>query len=181
MDYEEVRIRSCKGVYEPREDSSLLARCVGEHAFGKVLDLGTGSGIQGITAARKGCEVTFVDIDKNAIDCAKANAKLNNVKGKFIQSDLLDNINEKFNTIIFNPPYLPSNGKKEMALDGGVNGRELIEKFLSTYKRNILEKHMILLVESSFNNYEKDAKRLNAKIIAKEHYFFEDLVVLLFE
>lgn len=177
----DLKINNCDGTYEPREDSYMLARCVEKYAFGKTLDVGTGTGIQGITAALKGCEVTFLDMDDNALGCAKLNAKLNGVSGKFIKSDLLKEVKEKFNTIIFNPPYLPSKEKREKALDGGVRGRELIDRFLYTYKNNILEKHVVLLVESSFNDYEKDLKRLDAKIAAKEHYFFEDLVVLRFE
>jgi hypothetical protein len=43
-----------------------------------------------------------------------------------------------------------------------------------------MTRHVVLLLESSINDYEKDVKRLDAKIVGKEHYFFEDLVVLLF-
>lgn len=181
MIIDDLIIKNCSKVYEPREDSYMLAKCVESHALGKVLDLGTGTGLQGIIAAKKDCDVTFADIDSNAVECSKANANLNNVSGRFICSDLFDNINEKFNTIVFNPPYLPSDGKRHIALDGGKNGRELIDRFLGAYKHYLLKKHVVLLVESSFNNYDEDVKRLNAKIIGKEHYFFEDLVVLLFE
>lgn len=181
MHSENLKIRNCKEVYEPREDSYMLARCVERYAFGRALDLGTGTGIQGITAALKGCRVTFADIDESALACAKENARLNGVVGEFVKSDLLDNVKGKFNTIIFNPPYLPSRERKQGALDGGADGRELIDRFLDTYKKNVLKKHQVLLVESSFNDYNKDLKRLNAKLAAKEHYFFEDLVVLLFE
>ncbi|MFI5412372.1 MAG: HemK2/MTQ2 family protein methyltransferase [Candidatus Micrarchaeales archaeon] len=173
-------------IYEPREDSYLLAKAVEEKAFGKVLDLGTGSGIQGITAALKGCEVTFADIDENAISCARNNAKLNKVKGNFVVSDLFSNINEKFNTIIFNPPYLPSSplkNKRDIVyyLDGGVNGRETIDRFLAEYKKYLLPKHKVLLVESSLNSFEQDVKELKAKAVGKAHIFFEDIVVLEFE
>ncbi|MBI2659492.1 hypothetical protein HYX05_05335, partial [Candidatus Woesearchaeota archaeon] len=43
-----VHMVSCKSVYEPREDSTMLERYVREYAKGKVLDVGTGSGIQAI-------------------------------------------------------------------------------------------------------------------------------------
>lgn len=158
----------------------MLASAVKEHAFGKVLDLGTGTGLQGIVAGMNGCSVTFSDIDERAVRCAEMNAASNNVTGKFVCSDMFDRIYDKFNTIIFNPPYLISKGKKHIALDGGGNGREYMDRFFLSYKDHMLEKHAVLLVESSFNRYENDVKRLKGKVVAKGHYFFEDIVVLLF-
>ena len=43
---------SCKSVYQPQEDSTLLERYVRQYSYGKVLDIGTGSGIQAIAAAQ---------------------------------------------------------------------------------------------------------------------------------
>jgi release factor glutamine methyltransferase len=106
---------------------------------------------------------------------------LNKIDAKFVVSDLFSNINGKFNTIIFNPPYLPSDDKKHLAYDGGKSGRDLINRFMNSYKSKVAEDHVVLLLESSFNDYGKDVKKLKAKVVAKEHYFFEDLVVLLFE
>ncbi len=174
-----LTIKSCEGVYYPREDSMLLAEQVNRHAFGKVLDLGTGSGIQGIIAAINGCEVTFADIDDKAVSCARSNASLNGARGKFVKSDLFEGIEGKFNTIIFNPPYLASNEIAEKDLDGGKEGRELIDRFIGAYRNHLLERHAVLLLESSFNDYGKDVQKLGAEIIAKGHYFFEDIVVLL--
>lgn len=157
----------------------MLAKAVTAHAFGRVLDLGTGTGIQGITAARNGCDATFCDTDPHAIACAQSNAKRNGVLGKFIVSDMFRNINGRFNTIIFNPPYVASEEIRHIALDGGKNGRDYIDRFLASYKDHVTERHAALLVESSFNCYENDLERLGARVVSKEHYFFEDLVVLL--
>jgi release factor glutamine methyltransferase len=124
--------------------------------------------------------VTFVDVDQNALECARANAKTNEIEGNFILSDMFEKIEGKFNTIIFNPPYVISEENRHLALDGGKDGRGYIDRFIRSYKDYILDEHVVLLLESSFNKYEKDVKRLNARIVSKEHYFFEDLVVLLF-
>ena len=174
-------LRLCPGVYEPREDSEILATAVSRYAFGKVLDLGTGTGLQGIVAALKGCEVVFADVDKNALRCAERNAKLNNINGKFVHSDLFSKIDGRFNTIIFNPPYLESKKIKQLDLDGGKYGRKIIDRFLKDYKKHVLNRHLVLLVESSLNNYRKDVRRLDAQVVGKEHYFFEDIVVLSFK
>lgn len=181
MRLESLRVHSCEDVYEPREDSYLLAEAVNKYAFGNVLDIGTGTGIQGIVAALNKCNVTFSDIDENAIRCAKKNALVNGVGGKFVVSDLFGNVTGKFNTIIFNPPYLESKGILHRDLDGGKNGRVLIDRFLDSCKEYVTEDHIILLLESSANKYGKDVKRLNADVVAKAHYFFEDIVVLLFK
>jgi release factor glutamine methyltransferase len=177
----------CKNdVYFPREDSFLLAEAVEKHTRGKVLDLGTGSGIQGIVAAKKGCDVTFSDIDTEAIKCAEENAKTNGVNGRFLKSDMFSNITGAFDAIIFNPPYLPSKpiqsmkeNKIQRALDGGKEGRELIESFLEKYKGFLDKGGIALLLESGHNHYEKDIATKGAQLLFKKHYFFEDLVVLL--
>jgi release factor glutamine methyltransferase len=183
MLYDEVNISAETGVYEPREDSKLLAEAVEKYAFGKVLDLGTGTGIQGIIAALRGCTVTFSDVDASAVANARRNAEQNNVKGEFVISDMFDSIKGKFNTIIFNPPYLESKkaGSGEISTGGGLGGREFIERFIKEYPRHVLEDHVILLLESSVNKYEQDAERLHAEVVAKSHYFFEDIAVLKFE
>ncbi|MDE1865415.1 MAG: methyltransferase [Candidatus Micrarchaeota archaeon] len=173
----DAKIKDADGVYYPREDSYLLAEAVSEHARGEVLDLGTGSGIQGITAALNGCSVTFSDIDGRSLEAARSNAKGNNVGGGFILSDMFSGIDGRFDTIIFNPPYLPSGQKRELALDGGKAGRELIEIFLTDYKRHLKPGGVALLLESSFSSYEKEVAA-GARALARAHYFFEDLVVL---
>jgi release factor glutamine methyltransferase len=171
---------SCNGdVYYPREDSYLLASSVQRFAKGKMLDLGTGSGIQGIVAAKSGCTVTFADINPAAISTAKRNAAANRVTGKFIVSDMFSKIDDSFNLISFNPPYLPSDSVKDAALDGGRDGRRLIDEFISCFRTYLKPGGCALLLESSFNQWHKDLSK-GVDLIAKEHYFFEDLVVLRF-
>lgn len=157
----------------------MLESAVHAYAYGSVLDMGTGTGIQGIAAAMKGCDVTFSDLDKRALECAKGNAAANGVHGRFVLSDMFDDIDGSFDTIIFNPPYLVGTSN-DIALDGGENGRRCIDGFIESYRDHVNDKHKVLLLESSFNMYEKDVKRLGATVVAKEHYFFEDIVVLLF-
>ncbi len=184
-----IKINEYQGIYYPREDSYLLAYAVEKYAFGSALDMGTGTGLLGIIAAKKGCKVTFADIDQKALAAAKANAAYNNVKGKFVETDMFSSIKEKYNTIIFNPPYLESlplkeldkKEKREFALDGGRKGRELIDLFLKEYKKHVEERHCVLLLESTINNFKKDAERLNAEVVGKENFFFEELAVLKFE
>jgi release factor glutamine methyltransferase len=180
MIYDKLEMQSSEGVYEPAEDSYLLAEEVEKYAYGRVLDLGTGTGLQGIVAAVKGCDVVFADIDENALECARWNCTLNRVEGKFIRTDMFSGLaGMSFDTIIFNPPYLPGKTGKAgaLALDGGPDGRRLIDKFLLSYDNFLSETGIALIVESSLNRYEKDIGP-GREVISKMHVSFEDIVVI---
>ncbi|MFH1474164.1 MAG: HemK2/MTQ2 family protein methyltransferase [Candidatus Aenigmatarchaeota archaeon] len=137
-------------IYQPAEDSFLLEKYVKKLARGKVLDMGTGSGIQAKAALERTDSVTAVDINPEVIEHCKS---IKNVE--FIQSDLFSSVTGKFDTIIFNAPYLPEEGPKDPALDGGKKGHETIERFLSQVKEFLSKDGIILLVFSSFTNKEK--------------------------
>ncbi|MGI0100783.1 MAG: HemK2/MTQ2 family protein methyltransferase [Candidatus Micrarchaeaceae archaeon] len=175
-----------KTVYRPLGDARILGRCVERYAFGKMLDMGSGTGIQGIIGALKGCHVTFADINPNAVECARENAMLNKAHGTFVVSDLFSRIREKFNTISFDPPYLRSGplstARVNPATDGGRGGREVIERFLKEYKRYVMKRHVVLMVESYWNGYEHDIDELGAIVVDRIHYpLLGDCVVLKFQ
>ena len=73
-----------------------------------ILDIGTGSGCIPITLKKliPNAKVSACDISKEALEVAKENAKLNNTEIEFIESDLFTNINNKYDVIISNPPYI---------------------------------------------------------------------------
>jgi release factor glutamine methyltransferase len=185
MSREKILIKECKGVYAPREDSYLLAEATGKHARGKTLDMGCGSGIQGITAAKNGSDVTFADISEAALSCAEENCGANGIKGTFILTDLFAKVSGKFDTIIFNPPYVPTAALKRLkkndpTTDGGVMGREVIKRFLADYRKFLAAGGKVLMLESSHNLYGSDMKKLAAEIVGRHKEFFEALVVLSF-
>lgn len=187
MLYEEIKpkLQVYKSVYKPLGDSMMLGHAVEKYAFGKMLDLGTGTGIQGIIGALKGCGVTFADTNPNAIKCAVANAKLNGVKGSFVVSDLFKNVKGRFNTISIDPPFLKSrpisSGRTDPSFDGGINGREVIDEFLGNYKKHVMKDHTVLMVGSYLTHFENDLRELNAEIVERKHYpFLGDYVVLKF-
>ena len=170
-------------IYEPREDSELLRNVIKEYSKGFVLDMGTGTGILAQEAAKTADTVLAVDINKKAIEYCKNNIK--NEKITFKQSDLFENIKEKFDLIIFNPPYLPEDKKaKDISLDGGKRGYELIEKFLKQAKKHLKSNGKVLLLYSSLTNKEKiqqiiKENNYDSKIIKTKKLFFEELYVVL--
>ena len=105
-----------------------------------------------------------------------------------LQTDLFSNINklEKFDLIIFNPPYLPEDKLEPQdsrnATTGGKKGYEIIIKFLVQAKSHLNKNGSILLLFSSFSNPKiilKKAKELDysANLLSSKKLFFEELFV----
>ena len=180
-------------VYEPAEDSFLFAENLnvshGEH----VLDMGTGSGILGIIAARKAREVVAIDINPHAVRCANQNAKLNGVSDKihFIQSDLFSSLNSQslFDLILFNAPYVPSEENETdfwlgRSWAGGTTGRQVMDRFISQAPKYLQETGKILFMQSTLTSVDETVEKfavnnLKAEIVATQSLpFFEKLVLL---
>ena len=142
-------------VYEPAEDTFLLAENMRVEEDEVVLDMGTGCGILGILAAEKACKVVAVDINPHAIRCATRNALRNHVASRMQikRSDLFSSVHEgKFNLIVFNAPYLPTLLEEQRswlskAWDGGLNGRTVIDKFTGEAPKHLREWGRILLAQ----------------------------------
>ena len=73
--------------------------------------MGCGSGIVSIFCASLGAECFAADINPAAVKTAKENAELNGFGNKIqvVESNLFENIKDKFDVIFFNPPYYPRN------------------------------------------------------------------------
>jgi release factor glutamine methyltransferase len=73
----------------------------------RVLDMGTGSGVSAILAAKVSSQVVAVDINPKAVACAIANAERNGVRDRitFLEGDVFDGVEGDFDLIIFDPPF----------------------------------------------------------------------------
>ncbi len=173
-----------KDFYEPAEDSALLAEQVKRYARGRVLDMGTGSGIQAIEAAKNADSVIAVDISPAAIKTAKERAEKQGIKNiRFVRSDMFSKVKGRFNLIIFNPPYLPQdNGINDSAIYGGKQGHETIERFLLLAGDYLEDDGTILLLFSSLTGKRKVEELVSLNLfehrqLSSRHIFFEDLYV----
>lgn len=99
-----------ENVLIPRADTEVLVERIleDEKNDNKVLDMCSGSGCVGISLKKYNSqlEVTCADISDKAIKIGKSNSVSNEVDVKFIESDLFINIDEKFDIIVSNPPYI---------------------------------------------------------------------------
>lgn len=102
----------------PRDDTEILVREAIKYSSenSKILDIGSGSGIISCMIGKlTEAKVIGVDISKEALNISEKNAEKLNLKNvKFIQSDLFENINEKFDIIVSNPPYIPKKMKEKI-------------------------------------------------------------------
>ncbi len=183
----------CENVYEPAEDSFLFAERMRVEAGARMIDMGTGTGILGILAAKIAREVLSVDLNPYALRCAKRNAQLNEVQGNmsFLQGDLFSpfQTTEKFDLITFNAPYLPSEkGEEETWLGrawaGGPTGRQVINRFISQAPVHLEKTGNILLMQSNLADIKETILQfslfdLRTTIVTKlDLPFFETLVLL---
>ncbi|MBW3014808.1 methyltransferase [Candidatus Woesearchaeota archaeon] len=171
-----------ESIYQPQEDSYLLLEQVRKFAKGSVLDMGTGSGILAFEAARKADFVVALDINHRAIEFVenliiikKLNKMLardsnlfsflrNNYviydkKKKAFNFRFYKNKNNRFDTIIFNPPYLPKHKGEEPDVDlyvsGGKYGYEILEDFIDQLSDFMSEQGQALVIFSSLTNKRK--------------------------
>lgn len=138
-------------IYLPLEDSALLQKYVKKFAYGLVLDMGTGSGIQALTAAKKKNVKSVLAVDINP-EVKNHFKKIKDKKITLIISDLFSKVKKKkFDALIFNPPYLPQDkGIKDMALYGGKRGFETLGGFLNQASGFLKDDGLILVVFSNF-------------------------------
>lgn len=178
-------------VYQPAEDTYLLADNLQVNRMSRVLEIGTGTGIIAIIAAKRASKVIATDINPHAIDCAVKNIITNKTYNvELRKGNLFEPVEgEKFDLILFNTPYLPSSTDEksddelDAAWNGGLDGREVIDRFLEEVTDYLNPDGKVQMVQSSLSDNEKTLKKFEdlgfkASITACEKCFFEEIVVI---
>jgi len=184
FEYRCVKVHSCEDIYEPSEDTFLLMDSVSGVRDKKCLEVGTGSGMVACLLAKSGNVVTATDIEKDAVSCARKNAKLNGVAVKFKQADMFEGIKGKFDVILFNPPYLPTEeedrvkGPLNKALDGGADGLAVTRQFLRTAPQFLAPDGEIFVIISSLSPPDAIERVLSGfehEVVGRCKHFFEEI------
>ena len=162
--YQDLEIETGHDVYDPAEDTFLLLETVHVNPTDAVLELGTGCGLIALAYARLGASVVCTDINPSAVQLTKRNIQRNrprlNGTIDVRQGDLFSVIttNERFDVIMFNPPYLPTSSEEKtdawlsMAVDGGADGLQVTKRFLDSVKNYLKTKGRIYFLFSSLSD-----------------------------
>ena len=177
------------GVYRPAEDSMLLLRHAQARLHGSVLDMGTGSGVLAVAAAQKPEveRVVAVDIDPDAIVLARRRTEESGVSDgiEFRIGDFFEGMDgERFDFILFNPPYLPSEEPiDEASWSGGEGGGEVIRSFLDAADGHLKPGGAIIMVLSSQTglDFEEVEEKYSVNVLEELPLFFERLYCLLLQ
>ena len=183
-------------VYEPAEDTFQLLEAIQVNKEDAVLEIGTGCGLISLDCARSGAQVVCTDINPYAVKLARRNF----VRNQSLLMGSMDvrlgdifsavKINEKFDTVIFNPPYLPTRpdekiggtGWFDVATDGGVDGFMVTKRFIDGIHNHLLKNGHAFFVFSSLSDrtkldtYFSDAG-LHSKIVLSRWFDDEQIDV----
>jgi len=147
----------------------------------KILEIGTGSGCISIALKKNlDCNITAIDISEKALNVAKKNAINNNVDINFIEADIHNfKMEEKYDVIISNPPYVPFDGKidekikyePDIAIYAPDKGLYFYKLILDKIKNNLKEKYLIAFEIG--DNEGKEIIEYTKKVLPKSFIKFE--------
>lgn len=193
FEYQGFKFLVFKDVYDPSDDTFLLAENLDVSENDYVLDMGTGCGVLAIIAGKTATKVVGVDISERSVMNARTNVTLNNMENRVeIRLGNLWNAlkpDERFNLILFNSPYLPIQNSEantdilEKAWNGGENGREIIDAFLAKFDDFLEGEGRVQMVLSSLSGIENtlsylEKKGFQVKKKTEKKFFFEKLVLI---
>ena len=176
-------------VYSPSDDSFLLLKVTEVKPEERFLEMGCGSGLISLHAAKAGADVTAADINPEAVECTRRNASRNNLKVKTIVSDIFSNVQGDFDVMAFNPPYLPEETRStswiEKSWSGGEEGSEVAIQFLEAAWKHLLPGGRVYIILSSIGGFTSALKaakpQYDSEMLEEKHMFFESIYAYRFK
>lgn len=192
--YKGITIELHPDVYDPAEDTFLLLNEITIDSNERILELGTGCGLIALDCARRGAQVLCTDINPFAVQLTRHNIERNHhlLKGQIQvrQGNLFSIIkkNERFDIVIFNPPYLPTTPAEtsgewfDIATDGGRDGLRVTKQFLHDLPKHLTPHGQAYFIVSSLSPRESlerslKKKHLITRVVASQRFESETLDV----
>ncbi len=166
----------------PETEEMVMMAVAAAEDGSNILDLCTGSGAIAVATYKelqkrgKTCKMTAVDISAEALELAKENAEANEAEVLFIQSDLFSRIRGRFDVIISNPPYIPSEDiaslqrevrdhEPRLALDGGADGLDVYRRIAENISKYV-NRGGILIMEVGAGEAQEVVKLFKGNVYA---------------
>lgn len=161
--------------------AQLEAQLEGRNAA--VLDMGTGSGVGAVIAARYARQVAAVDINPAAVRCARANILLNHLEDRVevLEGDLFAPVAaRRFDVVLFNPPFL--HGVPRDAADRAWRSTDVAERFAAQLRDHLAPGGFALVLLSSFGGaaeFQRQFQRhdFELTVVAEREYINEKLIL----
>lgn len=158
MNWDGLFVATHRDVYEPSDDTFLLAQVVKDHvtAGQRFVEVGCGAGLVSLAAARNGAHVISTDRNPLATGLTRQNARENRLNLEAVVTDLLAGLTGPIDVVAFNPPYLPTaddehvEGPLDWAFDGGPDGNEVALRFADQVA--VLRPATVLIIHSSLSD-----------------------------
>jgi len=149
----------------------------------EVLDMGTGSGVCAIVAARYARQVVAVDINPLAVHCARVNVLLNGVEARaeVLEGDLFTPLNgRRFDVVLFNPPFLQ--GAPRDHADRAWRSTDVAERFAAQLRDHLSPAGFALVLLSTFGGAAHFVKQFHRHdfeltVVAEREYINEKLIL----
>jgi len=139
----------------PRTGEFLASQMDSRHVQGdwEILDMGTGSGVCAVFAARHARRVVAVDINEAAVRCAGINARLNHLEHKIDvrHGDLFAPVlEERFDLVLFNPPFVQGPPRDDR--DRAWRSNDVAERFAAGLAAHLKPAGFALVLLSTFGD-----------------------------
>ena len=163
--------------YPPSEDTFFLADYIKNEKGEYALDIGTGSGYLAALLAKSFSVVVGTDLSFHVLK------KPGYFTTNNICCNAADALNQQFDLIICNMPYLNTDNVSDVRTDGGKNGLEIPMKIIDSAKSCIKPKGKFIYVTSSLSDFKKlisytKLAGFDVSILAKKKLFFEELILV---
>lgn len=165
-------------VYSPAEDTAFLLENL-EPGAGSAADVGTGSGVIALALAASGSTVLATDINPAAVRLAASNARANRLAVDLVRADLLHGVNQRFDLVAFNPPYVrePARGHGlDRAWAGGGTTARFLKGLLPWLTAD--GRVTVLIEEGDTEAWAAVSSRYLVERRASRRLFFEELVAV---